>query len=67
MTTIQSDIEPRYRADIAALAEDLRRKHGAQAYDVAVKTAREYLGNAAWKNCAMWLQVVNRLNAPQLS
>jgi hypothetical protein len=59
--------EPRYRTDVAALAEELRREHGADAFDVAVKNAREHLDSAAWKNCALWLQVVNRLSAPQLS
>ena len=62
-----SSLDPQYRADINALAEELRRLHGAQAFEIAVKNAREYIDNSAWKNCALWLQVVNRLSAPQLS
>ena len=53
--------EPQYCPDINALAEELRRTHGASALDVAVQTAKSHLSSAAWKNCAMWLQVVNRL------
>jgi hypothetical protein len=56
--------EPPYRADVAALAEDLKREHGPAAFDVAVETARHHLGSSAWKNCALWLQVVNRLHSP---
>lgn len=54
--------DPFYRSDVDALAEELRRNHGAQAFDVAVQTAKQHLNSAAWKHCALWLQVVNRLN-----
>jgi hypothetical protein len=64
MSTSRTAFEPHYRADINALAEELRREHGAEAFEIAVRNAREYIGNSAWKNCALWLQVVNRLNAP---
>ena len=64
MNTTQSD--PQYRADVNAMAEELRRAHGADAFEIAVKNAREYIDSSAWKNCALWLQVVNRLSAPQL-
>ena len=67
MDTSRTKYEPRYRADIAALAEELRREHGANAYEIAVKNAREHLDSSAWKNCALWLQVVNRLNTLHLS
>ena len=55
---------PVYRADIVSLADELRRTHGAAALDIAVATAKQHLSTAAWKSCAMWLQVVNRLNQP---
>ena len=55
--------DPQYRTDINALAEELRRTHGASALDIAVQTAKQHLRSSAWKNCAMWLQVVNRLTA----
>jgi hypothetical protein len=54
--------DPRYRDDVDALAEELRRTHGAGALDAAISTAKQHLNSAAWKNCALWLQVVNRLN-----
>jgi len=57
--------DPQYRTDVTALAEELRQKHGASALDVAVQTARQHLRSAAWKNCALWLQVVNRLTAAE--
>ena len=56
--------EPIYRTDIDALANELRCRHGAGAFDVAVTTVKEHLDAAAWKHCALWLQVVNRLNPP---
>ena len=55
--------EPHYRTDINALAEELRREHGAEAFEIAVKNAREYIDSSAWKSCALRLQVVNRLSA----
>jgi hypothetical protein len=60
--------EPAYQADVNGLAEELRRTHGAAALDYALTTAKQYMAHSAWKNFAMWLQVVNRLNganAPQ--
>ena len=54
--------EPHYRADINQLADELRRTHGGAALDYAISTMRQHLGASAWKNCAMWLQIVNRLN-----
>ena len=55
-------LEPEYQTDIGSVAEELRRTHGANALDVAVSTAKQYMRTSAWKNFAMWLQVVNRLN-----
>jgi hypothetical protein len=55
--------DPLYRADVGALADELRRAHGNGALDVAVQTAKKHLAAAAWKHCALWLQVVNRLSA----
>lgn len=57
--------DPQYRADIGALAEELRRTHGTLALDFAAQTAKHHLRSAAWKHCAMWLQVVNRLTAAE--
>jgi len=54
--------DPLYRADIGGLADELRRTHGPQALDFAVQTVKQHMRTSAWKNCAMWLQVVNRLN-----
>lgn len=54
--------EPEYQTDISSIAEALLRDHGAKALDVAVSTAKEYMASSAWKNFAMWLQVINRLN-----
>ncbi len=59
--------DPLYRFDVDALADELRRAHGTGALDVAVQTAKQHLASAAWKNCAIWLQVVNRLNASLIS
>ncbi len=56
--------DPLYRADVDALADELRRAHGSRALDVAVLTAKQHLAAAAWKHCALWLQVVNRLATP---
>ncbi len=58
--------EPQYRADIDTLADDLRRTHGTHALEFAVQTVKQHVQSSAWKNCAMWLQVVNRLNAAAL-
>lgn len=57
--------DPRYQPDVSGLAADLQRKHGLQALDVALDTARRHMQAAAWKHCTMWLQVVNRLNVSQ--
>lgn len=57
--------DPQYRTDVTALADELRRTHGPSALDFAVQNARQYLRSAAWKHCAMWLQVVNRLTAAE--
>ena len=54
--------DPQYRTDINGMIEDLRRTHGAGALDVAVQAVKQHLNAAAWKNCALWLQVVNRLS-----
>ena len=59
--------DPLYRADVDALADELRRTHGAGALEAAIQTAREHLNSAAWKNCALRLQVVNRLSPKGLS
>ena len=53
--------DPQYRTDIDALADELRRDHGARALEVAVSNVRENLQSTAWKHCALWLQVANRL------
>lgn len=55
--------DPQYRTDIIALADEVRRAHGPSALDFAAQTAKQHLRSAAWKNCALWLQVVNRLSA----
>ena len=55
--------EPIYQPDVAGLADELRLRHGRQAFDVAFETARKHMREASWKHCAMWLQVVNRLYA----
>jgi hypothetical protein len=54
--------EPQYRTDINSLADEIRRTHGPSALDFAVETAKQHLQSAAWKNCAVWLQVANRLS-----
>ena len=55
-------VDPLYRSDIDALVDEMRRTHGPQAFEIAVQTAKGHLRSAAWKHCALWLQVVNRLN-----
>lgn len=55
--------DPKYQPDVDGLAAELRRAHGVKAMDVAYDTARQHMRDAAWKHCAMWLQVVNHLNA----
>jgi hypothetical protein len=54
--------DPRYQPDVSGLAAELQRRHGRQALDVALDTVRQHMRAAAWKQCTMWLQVVNRLN-----
>jgi hypothetical protein len=54
--------EPHYRADINHLADEVRRAHGGEALEYAIATLRQHLGASAWKNCALWLQIVNCLN-----
>lgn len=64
----QNAFEPRYQANIAALADEVRKTHGAEALDFAIARMHQHLGASAWKNCALWLQIVNRLNGvPALS
>ena len=66
--TTQQAFEPHYQANIAALAEEVRRTHGTEALDYAITCMRGHLGASAWKSCALWLQIVNRLSgAPALS
>ncbi len=55
--------EPQYQTDVTGLADDLRRAHGAAAFDFAVGEARQHIDRSAWKHCAMWLQVANKLGA----
>ena len=57
--------DPQYRTDITALADELRRAYGPSALDYAAQNAKQHLRSAAWKHCAMWLQVVNRLTSAQ--
>ena len=64
----QATFEPHYQANIDALAAEVRRSHGNGALDYAIARLRQHLGASAWKSCALWLQIVNRLNgAPALS
>ncbi|MBX7199193.1 MAG: hypothetical protein K1X51_07425 [Rhodospirillaceae bacterium] len=66
--TQQTSFEPHYQANIAALADEVRRTHGNAALDYAITCMHQHLGASAWKDCALWLQIVNRLNgAPALS
>lgn len=53
--------DPGYQPDVQGLADDLQRRHGPQALNVAVDHAKQHMHAAAWKHCTMWLQVVNRL------
>jgi hypothetical protein len=53
--------DPLYRTDVAGLVEELRRAHGHAAVEVATQTAKQHWKSAAWKQCALWLQVVNGL------
>lgn len=67
-TTTPANFEPHYQANIAALAEEVRRTHGNDALDYAITCMHAHLGASAWKNTALWLQIVNRLNGtPALS
>ena len=59
--------EPEYQTDISGLVDELQRTHGTNALEVAVSTAKQYMASSAWKNFAMWLQVVNRLNSAPAS
>lgn len=66
--SLPADFEPHYQANIDALAEHVRRAHGSDALDYAITCMRQHLGASAWKNTALWLQIVNRLNGtPVLS
>ena len=66
--TTPASFEPRYQANITALADEVRRTHGNGALDYAITCMRGHLGASAWKNTALWLQIVNRLNGdPALS
>jgi len=56
--------DPCYQTDFDGLANELRRTHGPAALDIAIRTAKQSIQSVDWKNCAMWLQVANRLNAP---
>ena len=60
---LEYGLEPEYQTDIGSVAEELIRTHGPNALDVAVSTAKQYMASSAWKNFAMWLQVINRLNS----
>lgn len=55
--------DPSYQPDVEGMAEELTQRHGMQALDVAVDTVKQHMQASKWKHCAMWLQVVNRLNA----
>ena len=48
------------------LAKEVQRTHGAEALDYAINTTKRHLHTAEWKNGALWLQVVNRLNASKV-
>ena len=49
--------------DTLTVAEELRRRHGECAVDVARRTAREHLKGASWTAGAQWLRVVDHLKA----
>ena len=55
--------DPLYRTDVNSLVDELRRTHGPGAFEVAVQNVKQHLGAAAFKHCALWLQVVNQLSA----
>ena len=54
--------DPKFQPDVYGLADTLTRQHGLRA--LALDTARQHMHSAAWKQCTMWLQVVNHLNTP---
>jgi len=45
------------------MTDELVKAHGQKARDVAIDTVNRHVQVSAWKQCAMWLQVVNRLSA----
>ena len=47
--------------DTLLVAEEMRRRHGESAVDVARRTAREHLKDASWTAGAQWLRVVDHL------
>lgn len=53
-----------YHADVKGIAAGLERDHGRLARDVAFENVRQHMREGAWKHCAMWLRVANRL-APE--
>ncbi len=54
--------DPNYQPDVKTLAEELSQTYGPGAFEVAVEAVRTHMQASAWKHCALWLQVVNRLN-----
>ena len=46
-TTQPTAFEPHYQANIAALAEELRRAHGGAALDCAITRMHQHLGASA--------------------
>lgn len=55
-----------YHADVTGIAAGLQRDHGHHARDVAFDNVRQHMRAGAWKHCAMWLRVANRLAADHL-
>ncbi len=49
--------------DTLSVAEELRRRHGESALELAQRTAREHLKGASWTAGAQWLRVVDHLKA----
>ena len=49
--------------DTLQVAEELRRRHGETALEVAKHTAREHLKGSSWTAGAQWLRVVDHLKA----
>jgi hypothetical protein len=49
--------------DTLAVANDLRRRHGAAAVDLASRRAKEHLQKASWMAGAQWLRVVSHLKS----